>query len=229
MTELLYQTDAYLKEFMAHVTAAEGSAVALDRTACYATGGGQPHDTGTFSVGGHVWHTKATACWMPARRCAARSIGSAAISRAVDYTYNSGIVNSTNCAVLAQANSVLGLVHSTMFIERSRALTIPCNPSPSLPDASRTIAFSRWRSRPYGRRYIVGGLCTVCYLAARPPRVLLMGQQVLSCWYTQNSDRSDLTSHRGVKQKPSFSAVRTRLVLFCPTLFRYCWDPKRKK
>ena len=49
MTELLYQTDAYLKEFTARVTAAEGSAVALDRTACYATGGGQPHDTGTLS------------------------------------------------------------------------------------------------------------------------------------------------------------------------------------
>ena len=48
MTELLYQTDACLKEFIAHVTAAEGSAVALDRTACYATGGGQPHDTGTL-------------------------------------------------------------------------------------------------------------------------------------------------------------------------------------
>jgi misacylated tRNA(Ala) deacylase len=55
MTELLYQTDAYLKEFTAHVTAAEGSAVALDRTAFYATGGGQPHDTGTLSVGGQVW------------------------------------------------------------------------------------------------------------------------------------------------------------------------------
>jgi len=49
MTELLYQTDAYLKEFTTRVTAVEGSAVALDRTAFYATGGGQPHDTGTLS------------------------------------------------------------------------------------------------------------------------------------------------------------------------------------
>jgi misacylated tRNA(Ala) deacylase len=55
MTKLLYQTDAYLKEFKAHVTAAEGSTVVLDRTAFYATGGGQPHDTGTLSVGGQVW------------------------------------------------------------------------------------------------------------------------------------------------------------------------------
>ena len=55
MTELLYQTDAYLKEFTARISAAEGSGVALDRTALYATGGGQPHDTGTLSVGGQVW------------------------------------------------------------------------------------------------------------------------------------------------------------------------------
>jgi misacylated tRNA(Ala) deacylase len=62
MTELLYQTDAYLKEFTAHVTAAAGGAVALDRTALYATGGGQPHDTGTLSeiltngsAGRRVW------------------------------------------------------------------------------------------------------------------------------------------------------------------------------
>jgi len=55
MTELLYQTDAYLREFTAHVTAAEGSAVVFDRTAFYATGGGQPYDIGTLSVDGHTW------------------------------------------------------------------------------------------------------------------------------------------------------------------------------
>ena len=55
MTELLYQTDAYLKEFEARVTAVEGSAVALDRTAFYPTGGGQPHDTGTLAAGDHAW------------------------------------------------------------------------------------------------------------------------------------------------------------------------------
>jgi misacylated tRNA(Ala) deacylase len=55
MTELLYQTDAYLKEFSACVTAVEGMAVALDRTAFYATSGGQPHDTGTLNAGGRVW------------------------------------------------------------------------------------------------------------------------------------------------------------------------------
>lgn len=48
MTELLYQTDAYLKEFSATVTDvdAEQKAVLLDRTAFYPGGGGQPHDTG---------------------------------------------------------------------------------------------------------------------------------------------------------------------------------------
>jgi misacylated tRNA(Ala) deacylase len=55
MTELLYQTDAYMKTFDAKVTAVEGNAVALDRTALYATGGGQPHDTGTLSAGGREW------------------------------------------------------------------------------------------------------------------------------------------------------------------------------
>lgn len=55
MTEPLYQTDAYLQEFDAHVTAAEGAVVALDRTAFYATGGGQPHDTGTLTDGARSW------------------------------------------------------------------------------------------------------------------------------------------------------------------------------
>lgn len=69
MTELLYYTDAYLREFDAVVTAVEGSAIALDRTAFYPGGGGQPHDVGrlevessTFDVlkvrltGDTVWH-----------------------------------------------------------------------------------------------------------------------------------------------------------------------------
>jgi misacylated tRNA(Ala) deacylase len=55
MTELLYHRDSYLRAFEARVTAAEGSAVALDRTALYATSGGQPHDTGTLSDGVRTW------------------------------------------------------------------------------------------------------------------------------------------------------------------------------
>ena len=55
MTELLYQTDSYLKEFAAHVTAVDGQRVALDRTAFYATGGGQPNDLGTISDGNRTW------------------------------------------------------------------------------------------------------------------------------------------------------------------------------
>lgn len=48
MTELLYQTDSYLKEFTATVTGinAEENAVLLDRTAFYPGGGGQPNDIG---------------------------------------------------------------------------------------------------------------------------------------------------------------------------------------
>jgi len=55
MTELLYQTDSYLREFLARVTAVEGQAVALDRTAFYPGGGGQPCDLGTLSDGSRSW------------------------------------------------------------------------------------------------------------------------------------------------------------------------------
>ena len=52
-TELLYLHDAYLRTFDATVVEVDGSAVRLDRTAFYPTGGGQPHDTGTLAgVGG---------------------------------------------------------------------------------------------------------------------------------------------------------------------------------
>jgi misacylated tRNA(Ala) deacylase len=55
MTETLYQTDSYLKEFTAHVTAVDGQRAALDRTAFYATGGGQPNDIGTLGDGARTW------------------------------------------------------------------------------------------------------------------------------------------------------------------------------
>jgi misacylated tRNA(Ala) deacylase len=58
-TELLFQRDAYLREFDAVVTAvdAESGEVVLDRTAFYAGGGGQPNDAGqlTRSGDGRVW------------------------------------------------------------------------------------------------------------------------------------------------------------------------------
>ena len=68
-TELLYLDDAYLRSFSAVVVDARDGAVALDRTAFYPTGGGQPHDTGTLNGvpvtdvrhgpdhDGVVWHT----------------------------------------------------------------------------------------------------------------------------------------------------------------------------
>lgn len=46
MTEKLYWNDMYLREFDATVEEIEGNGVILDRTAFYATGGGQPNDTG---------------------------------------------------------------------------------------------------------------------------------------------------------------------------------------
>lgn len=69
MTELLCLTDSFLKEFFAKITAINENKVALDRTAFYPQGGGQPSDTGKlffgekeFEVlevkkdGGEVWH-----------------------------------------------------------------------------------------------------------------------------------------------------------------------------
>lgn len=52
MTELLYQTDSYLKEFDAVVTAIDQDArsVVIDRSAFYPGGGGQPYDTGELSL-----------------------------------------------------------------------------------------------------------------------------------------------------------------------------------
>jgi misacylated tRNA(Ala) deacylase len=66
-TELLAHRDAYLKEFEARVAASrpEERAVALDRTAFYPGGGGQPHDLGWIDdipmvrvkrEGDLVWH-----------------------------------------------------------------------------------------------------------------------------------------------------------------------------
>src|SRR6478672_5911153 len=50
MTELLYATEAYLREFDATVAELRDGAVLLDRTAFYPTGGGQPHDTGLLTA-----------------------------------------------------------------------------------------------------------------------------------------------------------------------------------
>ena len=54
MTELIYQTDSYLKEFSAVVvsTDPQNRAVILDRSAFYPGGGGQPCDFGTLEADG---------------------------------------------------------------------------------------------------------------------------------------------------------------------------------
>ena len=69
-TDRLYYQDAYTAEFTAQVVDRRSDngqvAVALDRTAFYPTGGGQPYDTGTLDgvavvdvavEDGVVWHS----------------------------------------------------------------------------------------------------------------------------------------------------------------------------
>jgi len=55
MTQLLYQTDSYRREFEATVSEAIGNDVVLDRTAFYPGGGGQPNDVGVLRGDGREW------------------------------------------------------------------------------------------------------------------------------------------------------------------------------
>jgi len=68
-TELIYQTDSYVQQFRAQVIGVEGAQIALDRTAFFPGGGGQPADQGMIvwpdgsanvlkakKAGGLVWH-----------------------------------------------------------------------------------------------------------------------------------------------------------------------------
>jgi misacylated tRNA(Ala) deacylase len=84
MTELLYLRDSYLRECDAVVTAADGQAVALDRTVFYPGGGGQPPDTGDLvwgerrsrviglrRDGENVWHALEGS--LPLAGCAVRA------------------------------------------------------------------------------------------------------------------------------------------------------------
>jgi Ser-tRNA(Ala) deacylase AlaX len=55
MAEPLYHTDSYLRRFSAVVTESAGRLVALDRTAFYPDGGGQPCDVGHLFVSEHAY------------------------------------------------------------------------------------------------------------------------------------------------------------------------------
>ena len=56
MTDLLYMSDSYLREFDAVITGvSEAGQLILDRTAFYPGGGGQPCDIGNLSFDGTTW------------------------------------------------------------------------------------------------------------------------------------------------------------------------------
>jgi misacylated tRNA(Ala) deacylase len=60
MTEYLYHTDSYLREFEAGVLFSDVAArsIVLDRTAFYPGGGGQLCDLGTLSLGSKIWQVE---------------------------------------------------------------------------------------------------------------------------------------------------------------------------
>lgn len=71
---MLYLSDAWMRSCTAVVTAVEETRIELDRTVLYATGGGQPHDTGALEEspvievtkdGGRIWHTLADGSAVP--------------------------------------------------------------------------------------------------------------------------------------------------------------------
>lgn len=55
MTEALYLEETDQRTFEAIVERVHDDRVVLDRTCFYPTGGGQPHDTGTFTTGDETW------------------------------------------------------------------------------------------------------------------------------------------------------------------------------
>lgn len=68
MAEALYHVDSYVRDFDAVVVAVEGRRVALDRTAFYPSGGGQPDDRGTLESTSGRWtvtgvHKQAGEVW----------------------------------------------------------------------------------------------------------------------------------------------------------------------
>jgi misacylated tRNA(Ala) deacylase len=60
MTDLLYQTDSYLQRFEASVVALDddGRGIALDHSAFYPGGGGQPADSGSLTANGVQYAVK---------------------------------------------------------------------------------------------------------------------------------------------------------------------------
>lgn len=59
MPELLYLTDAYVREFTTTVVDHVADGIALNHTAFYPGGGGQPCDYGTLAAAQQTWHVTA--------------------------------------------------------------------------------------------------------------------------------------------------------------------------
>ena len=120
MTELLAQSDAYLKEFDATVTAVNGDQVSLDRTAFYPRGGGQPSDKGALRVraGGEEYKVlevkkQAGEVWHKLDRAATFAVGASA----------HGVIDWERRYKLMRTHTALHILCGTMFRDYGVSVT----------------------------------------------------------------------------------------------------------
>src|SRR5215213_219050 len=103
--------------------------------------------------------------------------------------------NPPQCPFGASRSASWACFHLRRLDRRLLVLTIPFDPSPSPPNAGRTIVASRCRWWSYDHGYIVGRLTTARYLAAGLRRVLLVEQQAQStvCTFVVSSHSGHLS------------------------------------
>lgn len=118
MTELLCQSDAYVKEFNATVTAVNGDQVVLDRTAFYPRGGGQPSDQGVLRVGGDEYQVlevkkQAGEVWHKLDRAATFAVGAQV----------HGVIDWERRYKLMRTHTALHILCGTMFRDYGVSVT----------------------------------------------------------------------------------------------------------
>ena len=159
MTEKLYYADAYLKKFTGTVVSCteekKGFAVALDRTAFYPEGGGQPGDTGALG-GVRVLDTREREGEI-VHLCASPLAPGAEVSGALDWArrfdlmqQHSGehIVSGLICGKFGCDNVGFHLGGETVVIDFNAVLT-----AEELSDVEARANEVIWENRPFRAAY----------------------------------------------------------------------------